>query len=282
MKKSLLLAAFAAAVLPMSAQNPLDEVNNLVANGNFEDTNYVQAVPGGYTWDPANTWYNLETLPGWNTNTGGEWNGTIWILSGDEYAGDGDLRPEEDMQYLHFHGYHENGWTTINASQIVKNLVQGRQYTLDFLIAQNQGEGKNWTPDPNYGFTLSEVDGDKAGKMITEASNMAEGQDMVYCAYTFTAPSDQVFLNFYLGNYYGEKNDKGVPNTKDLWMDLDNVRIYSAEGDEETPSAVNEVEIDENAPVEYYNLQGVRVNAASDMKGIYIRKQGNKSTKVVL
>lgn len=81
MKKSLLLAAFAAAVLPMSAQNPLDEVNNLVANGNFEDTNYVQAVPGGYTWDPANTWYNLETLPGWNTNTGGEWNGTIWILS---------------------------------------------------------------------------------------------------------------------------------------------------------------------------------------------------------
>ncbi|MFG6428249.1 MAG: hypothetical protein K1W14_17870 [Muribaculaceae bacterium] len=277
MKKSLLLAAFAAAVLPMSAQNPLDEVNNLVANGNFEDTNYVQAVPEGYTWDPVNTWQDLSSLPGWTLSTGGIWNGTVCIYAGDEYAGDGDLRPEDDMQYLHFHGYNDNGWTSINASQIVKNLVPGRQYTLDFLIAQNQGEGSNGTPDPSYGFKLSEVDGDKAGKIITEASNMAEGQDMVYCSYTFTTPSDQVYLNFYLDNYYYEGNKKD-----DLWMDLDNVRIYSAEGDEETPSAVNEVEIDENAPVEYYNLQGVRVNAASDMKGIYIRKQGNKSTKVVL
>lgn len=277
MKKSLLLAAFAAAVLPMSAQNPLDEVNNLVANGNFEDTNYVQAVPEGYTWDPVNTWQDLSSLPGWTLSTGGIWNGTVCIYAGDEYAGDGDLRPEDDMQYLHFHGYNDNGWTSINASQIVKNLVPGRQYTLDFLIAQNQGEGSNGAPDPSYGFKLSEVDGDKAGKIITEASNMAEGQDMVYCSYTFTTPSDQVYLNFYLDNYYYEGNKKD-----DLWMDLDNVRIYSAEGDEETPSAVNEVEIDENAPVEYYNLQGVRVNAASDMKGIYIRKQGNKSTKVVL
>lgn len=36
----------------------------------------------------------------------------------------------------------------------------------------------------------------------------------------------------------------------------------------------------ENAPVEYYNLQGVKV--ANPEKGIYIKKQGDKTTKVVL
>ena len=36
----------------------------------------------------------------------------------------------------------------------------------------------------------------------------------------------------------------------------------------------------ENAPVEYYNLQGVKVNAPEN--GIFIRKQGARTTKVVL
>lgn len=45
-------------------------------------------------------------------------------------------------------------------------------------------------------------------------------------------------------------------------------------------SAVTEVVVDENAPVEYYNLQGVRVE--NPAKGLYIRKQGNKVTKVIL
>lgn len=45
-------------------------------------------------------------------------------------------------------------------------------------------------------------------------------------------------------------------------------------------SAVNEIVVDENAPVEYYNLQGIRV--ANPEHGIYIVKQGNKVTKQVI
>lgn len=37
---------------------------------------------------------------------------------------------------------------------------------------------------------------------------------------------------------------------------------------------------DVNAPVEYFNLQGVRVNA--DQPGLYIRRQGNKAEKVTI
>ena len=45
-------------------------------------------------------------------------------------------------------------------------------------------------------------------------------------------------------------------------------------------TAIEEVEVDANAPVEYYNLQGVKV--ANPEKGLFIKKQGNKATKVVL
>ena len=46
-------------------------------------------------------------------------------------------------------------------------------------------------------------------------------------------------------------------------------------------SAIEDIEIDnENAPVEYYNLQGVKVQNPEN--GLYIKKQGKKVTKVVL
>ena len=45
-------------------------------------------------------------------------------------------------------------------------------------------------------------------------------------------------------------------------------------------SAVESVGVDNNVPVEYYNLQGVKV--ANPEKGIYIKRQGSKATKVIL
>ncbi|MCH5221927.1 MAG: hypothetical protein J1F05_06375 [Muribaculaceae bacterium] len=46
-------------------------------------------------------------------------------------------------------------------------------------------------------------------------------------------------------------------------------------------SGVNNVAVaDENAPVEYFNLQGVRV--ANPENGLYIRRQGNTVTKVIV
>ena len=49
-------------------------------------------------------------------------------------------------------------------------------------------------------------------------------------------------------------------------------------------SGVNDVftEITTDAPVEYYNLQGMKVNPANMPGGIYIFRQGNKSGKVVI
>lgn len=45
-------------------------------------------------------------------------------------------------------------------------------------------------------------------------------------------------------------------------------------------SAITEITTDENAPVEYFNLQGVRVDNPSN--GLYIRRQGNEVKKIVI
>lgn len=43
----------------------------------------------------------------------------------------------------------------------------------------------------------------------------------------------------------------------------------------------NAVVEDLNAPVEYFDLNGIRVNADNLNKGIYIKRQGNKVTKII-
>jgi hypothetical protein len=46
-------------------------------------------------------------------------------------------------------------------------------------------------------------------------------------------------------------------------------------------AAIGDVAVDtDNAPVEYYNLSGVRVPADNLATGLYVRRQGNKSSKI--
>ena len=46
------------------------------------------------------------------------------------------------------------------------------------------------------------------------------------------------------------------------------------------PTGIDDIEADNNAPVEYFNLQGVRVSNPENC--LFIRRQGNKFTKVIL
>lgn len=49
-------------------------------------------------------------------------------------------------------------------------------------------------------------------------------------------------------------------------------------------AGVDGIEVDgsEAAPVEYYNLNGIRVNGDSFAPGIYIKRQGRKTTKILV
>lgn len=52
---------------------------------------------------------------------------------------------------------------------------------------------------------------------------------------------------------------------------------FTPSGDQ---SAITDINVDENAPVEYFNLQGMRVENPAN--GLFIKRQGNKATKVIM
>lgn len=77
---------------------------------------------------------------------------------------------------------------------------------------------------------------------------------------------------------YIENSDKNfsVDGTyTDVVITLDtNAKTFSFTG----TAGINDITVDENAPVEYYNIQGVRV--ANPAQGLFIRRQGSKVEKV--
>jgi len=276
MKKILLIAAALFAVGSAYAGS------NKVVNGDFEAEGYKQSVPSGYTWDPWNKQNYLTELPGW-TLQDDIWNGGIELLTGDDWLGDGIVRPDEDLNVLRFVGYNDDGWHSVTLTQVVEGLTPGTEYTLSYLVAANFPEGAAWTPDPGFGYNVAEVALDAennivAGKMLAGADLASDPQwenqsiDMFPVKGTFTAPADgKVFLEIYMNNNYGKDNKHD-----NLWMLVDMVNISS----EADGAGVANVAIEENAPVEYFNLQGVRV--ANPENGIFVRRQGSKATKVVL
>ena len=76
----------------------------------------------------------------------------------------------------------------------------------------------------------------------------------------------------------GSSDDSKISATGTFNLTIDLVNMTFLAIDPLTV-AIEEIEA-ENAPVEYYNLQGVKV--ANPENGIFIKKQGSKTTKVVL
>jgi hypothetical protein len=56
--------------------------------------------------------------------------------------------------------------------------------------------------------------------------------------------------------------------------------LYAEKDNGGNTNAIENVAVDANAPVEFYNLQGVRV--ANPTNGIYVKRQGNTATKVLV
>ena len=74
----------------------------------------------------------------------------------------------------------------------------------------------------------------------------------------------------------------GTPTVSYL---IEGVEVYGLAVCNSTNSAVENIHIDNstsNAPIIYYNLQGIKVDAQNLTPGIYIKCQGNKVTKIII
>lgn len=112
---------------------------------------------------------------------------------------------------------------------------------------------------------------DKYGRVIEESAT-ADEEVMFAAKYDFTYseeygsyPVEQVYSEYDFGT------EEYIPFLKIVAKDFYDVT---------SQSSIENVEVNANAPVEYYNLQGVKVSNPEN--GIFIKKQGAKTTKVVL
>lgn len=75
--------------------------------------------------------------------------------------------------------------------------------------------------------------------------------------------------------------------SSDIFFDEGVCRLYNGQAYEltvkiEGAAAIGEIATDENAPVEYFNLQGMSVSADNLTPGVYVCRQGKKVTKVLV
>jgi len=82
---------------------------------------------------------------------------------------------------------------------------------------------------------------------------------------------------FWANEFKFEDSQKGKNTPLTVKFDTP---VYTHNFTEYVSTGIEDIVVDENAPVEYYNLQGVRV--ANPENGLYIRRQGNKATKVLV
>lgn len=117
----------------------------------------------------------------------------------------------------------------------------------------------------------------------TDNSDLEFSSNSVSYKSFFVAPGDSETTTYHLGTStfelgrtayiraYGWKSD---------WSDTSLGWIGRQVYVKRTSSGVDNIEINDDAPVEYYNLQGLKVIEPSN--GIFIRRQGDKTTKVTI
>lgn len=130
------------------------------------------------------------------------------------------------------------------------------------------GSPSPWAAEFTLGYSqLEEVDG--ANKYVYYTENIP--------GTLFTSPIYTSYQQHYTAPEGGVKKVQ-ILSTGTTTKYIDNVYVCYA--DVVGSSSVATIAADENAPVEYYNMQGVRV--ANPENGIFIRRQGTKTSKVVI
>lgn len=123
--------------------------------------------------------------------------------------------------------------------------------------------------DPDGDYMTVTVEKEDGEKLELDSFSSYESVDYCYVSKSTEAEIaegyDQYYTYLYLVGYIGDSEMVDM----NVWFS------YNL-----TTTGVANVEASENAPVEYFNLQGVKV--AEPSNGIFIRRQGNKTSKIAI
>ncbi len=134
----------------------------------------------------------------------------------------------------------------------------------------------------NNGFTpakVSEITTADVNKVVTiENVVFAEATPSTKDNFTGTVNGSEVAMR---NNYTIKGVEAGTYNVTGVVAIYSGKAQFNVTGYEKVvDTGIADIVADENAPVEYFNLQGIRVENPEN--GLYIRRQGNKVTKVIV
>ena len=226
----------------------------------------------------------------WNNSTnftGGTWPGqactylgnNIWKwsytgtykISGGVIFNNGSSQTA-DLTWVNGGYYNANGYvkTISGAGEIPDTpITPGEDVTWKFYYNDT-----NWGNSTVYTYVWDAGNGNKTylgswpGSAMTYNSNI--GMWEMSFTTTDTLVSPMVIFN----------NGNGGNNNQTGDLTLVNNSVYKFNGRTHETVGIETVMSPDNTPIEYYNLQGVR--ATTPTKGIYIKRQGSKTSKVIL
>lgn len=282
---------------------------NILIAGSKDETDINNCMPVQLPAGAERDALNLNANP---TNLGKELtiNGNLT-----KYFNVPGLRKEGDATYeyvLDGQGSEPVNPPVVEKAKFVKAaaIESGKKY---LLVADGKAATGKVKNDAAYGYLLVEavtIEGDVASApadygftiSAVEGAYTIQRPDGTYVAMKGTYNS----FNFYASpeEWYEWVISINNDGTADIWnSDADKYVAYDAQYSsygcypeekaetcikptlyvlDEGQSGVAEIVIDENAPVEYFNIQGVKVDVENAAPGLYIRRQGNVATKVIV
>lgn len=134
-------------------------------------------------------------------------------------------------------------------------------------VLKNQNDGNYEVKNTNYWFHDSGFERESGAAFVNEG-------DKYFQYVEFTVPAGGATLWVGMGKMANTSDGYWQP-----WCDQ-KLLVWDENASSGVDSIALDTEIDENAPVEYFNMQGVRV--AEPTTGLYIVRQGNKVSKQLI
>lgn len=129
----------------------------------------------------------------------------------------------------------------------------------------------NFFETPVYQYREESIKDEHGNVIMENAYEALEGgeferTDSYKCDYTYDAAGNIVEM---VESYYDPDEEDYLPEMKTVYGEYNDVS-----------AGIGSIIADDNAPAEYYNLQGIKV--ANPESGLYIRRQGKTVTKVIV
>ncbi len=184
----------------------------------------------------------------------------VWVTNGDD---EGD-KPKEAISATHQWDAANETWSAEIPGKWYKETPIKCMFDESLSVYPDNEPAQEGTNEDGYDWVDSGWQY-QAAKLFVNNPNLYRN----YVEFELTEPSTI---------WVGIKKDKNAP--KEYWNPFRDFTLEKWDEAAQGGSGVADIVVDENAPVEYYNLQGIRV--ANPEHGIYIVKQGNKVTKQVI